>query len=153
MMEDLLRLAEIFDQNTGWFLDFLVILFSVGITSIVIIHIYRFATGKCDWMGRALEEMEPSGQVALLRLENCYKANEELEKKLALSESQRIELTEHLKEQAKELMQKKDTIIRLRKEISLLKELYEELDALYDDETFRGKSEIRVKYTVTNGEK
>lgn len=136
MMEDLLRIAEIFDKNTGWFLDFLVIVVSIGIASTLVIHIYRFATGKSDWMGRSTEEKEPNEQMALIQLENCHKENEELEKKLVLAENERIKLAERLNELDTNLQQKKETILRLTEEVHMLKELYEELDARYDDETY-----------------
>lgn len=136
MTEDLLRIAEIFDKNTGWFLDFLVIVVSIGIAATLVIHIYRFATGKSDWMGRSTEEAESSGQMALIQLENCHKENEELKKKLVLSENERLELVERLKERDTELEQKKETVLRLTEEVNTLKELYEELDARYDDETY-----------------
>lgn len=100
MAEDLLKLAEFFDRNSGWFLDFLVIVVAIGLLATLMIHIYRFATGKDDWLGRPIDggEADQTGQMALFQLDACRKENEELEKKLVLTETEKQELLKLLKE-------------------------------------------------------
>ena len=50
MTEDLIELLEMLNKNSGWFFDFLVIIIAVGLTATLVIHIYRYATGKNDWL-------------------------------------------------------------------------------------------------------
>jgi hypothetical protein len=138
MAEDLLKLAEFFDQNSGWFLDFLVIVVAIGLLATLVIHIYRYATGKNDWLGRPIdgEEGEQAGKVALLQLDVCRKENENLEKKLALAEAEKQELLQLLKEKEQEADKLSDAVGKAEQEIQTLQSLYEELDSKYADETY-----------------
>ncbi|MFC7442501.1 GAF domain-containing protein [Laceyella putida] len=136
MAEDLIKLAEIFDKSSGWFLDFLAYIVAIGLVAMLVIHIYRFATGKNDWMGRSLDEMDQGGQMALIQLERCREENEELEKKVVLLEQERQDLLELVKEKEGMIEKQKKSLVKMSQEIKTLKELYEELDNRYDDETY-----------------
>jgi hypothetical protein len=136
MSDDLLKLFEIFDKNTGWFFDFLVIVVSISIAILIGIYLYRFASGKIDLMGRKMEEPNQQSQMALIQLESCRKENEELEKKQVLLEQERQELLDLLKEKEQELGKNAANLKKAVQEIEILKGLYEELDAKYDDETY-----------------
>ncbi|MBA4603630.1 GAF domain-containing protein [Thermoactinomyces mirandus] len=136
MTEDLIKMLELLNENSGWFFDFFVIVVAVGISATLLVHIYRFATGKSDWLGRSLDGGDQSSQMALIQLDTCRKENEELEKKVLLLENDRQELMDLLKEKKNQLEQKKVQLTKFKEEIEMLKNLYEELDQKYDDETY-----------------
>lgn len=136
MTEDLVTMLELIDKNSTWFFDFFVIILAIGITATLFIHIYRFATGKNDWLGRNLNEGDQNSQMALIQLDTCRKENEELEKKVLLLENDRQELMELLKEKENRLEQLKAALKKSKEETEILKNLYEELDRKYDDETY-----------------
>lgn len=136
MAEDLIKLAETFDQSSGWFLDFLVIIVAVGLVAMLAIHLYRYATGKNDWMGRKIDETDQNGQMVLIQLERCREENEELEKKIVLLEQERKDLLELVKEKEAEIEKRKKRLVKMSQEMNILKQLYEELDSRYDDETY-----------------
>ncbi len=136
MTEDLITMLELLEKNSAWFFDFFVIILAVGISATLLIHIYRFATGKSDWLGRDLNEGDQSSQMALIQLDTCRKENEGLEKKVLLLENDRQELMDLLKEKENQLDQQKIQLAKSKEEIEILKNLYEELDQKYDDETY-----------------
>jgi hypothetical protein len=136
MAEDLIRLLEILNDSSGWFLNFLAYIVAAGLVVMIIIHLYRYATGKNDWMGRNLEETDQGGQVTLIQLERCQEENDELEKKVILLEQERKELLELIKEKELEITKGKRQVNKLTQEINTLRQLYEELDNRYDDETY-----------------
>jgi hypothetical protein len=87
-------------------------------------------------MGRKTEEPTQDNQVTLLPLESCRKKNEELEKKQVLLEQEVQELLDLLKEKEQELSKNAVNLMKAVQEVEILKQLYEELDAKYDDETY-----------------
>lgn len=136
MTEDFITMLELLDKNSAWFFDFFVIIVAVGISATLLIHIYRFATGKNDWLGRNLDGGDQNSQMALIQLDTCRKENEGLEKKVLLLENDRQELMDLLKEKENQLDQQKAQLAKSKEEIEILKNLYEELDQKYDDETY-----------------
>jgi hypothetical protein len=146
MADDLLKIAELFDRNSGWFINFLVYVVAVGIVATLVIHLVRFAKGKVDWLGRVIEEQNPSAtQMVQIQLELCRKEHEELELKLLRAETERAELMKQLKVKEEELIEKEQKLAELIQELDVLKGLYEELDARYDDETY---TTSQIMYTA-----
>jgi hypothetical protein len=145
MTEDLIELLEMLNKNSGWFFDFLVIIIAVGLTATLVIHIYRYATGKNDWLGRSLEEGDQNSQMAMIQLDTCRNEKEELEKKVLLLEQDRQELMDLLKEKDQQIDQQNTQLAKAEDEIEILKSLYEELDSKYNDETY---TMSQIMYTI-----
>ncbi|TCS93897.1 GAF domain-containing protein [Hazenella coriacea] len=147
--EDLIKIAEIFDENTGWFLEFMGYFVAIGLVAIFIVHIYRFATGQSDWLGRG---EEPNVELTQIQSELNQKEKEELEAQVRQYELDKVSIDKRVEDLEKEL-QMKETEIELKNteiddwvnEWTALKQLFEELDEKYDDETYAAS---QIMYTV-----
>lgn len=147
--EDLIKIAEVFDENTGWFLEFMGYFVAIGLVAIFIVHIYRFATGQSDWLGRG---EDPNLELTQIQSELNQKEKEELESQVRQCELDKaniemrvVDLEKELKEKEAEIELKNTEIDDWVNEWTALKQLFEELDEKYDDETYAAS---QIMYTV-----
>ncbi|SEN30502.1 GAF domain-containing protein [Lihuaxuella thermophila] len=140
--DDLLKIAETFDKNTGWFLDFLGYFVAIGLVATFLVHFYRYATGQSDWLGRSTND---TSQLTQIQLDSLRKEKEEIERKMIQLESEIQDLVTLLKEKEADLEEKTQEVIEMVHEIETIKSLYEELDEKYDDETY---AMSQVMYTA-----
>ncbi|MBA4496373.1 GAF domain-containing protein [Paenactinomyces guangxiensis] len=141
-IEDLLKIAETVDKNTGWFLEFLGYFVAIGLVATFIVHFYRYATGQSDWLGRSTDD---NSQITQIQLDSIRKDKEEVDRKLVQLETEIQDLLEILKEKEAEIDEKNQELMDTIHEMEALKGLYEELDSKYDDETY---ATSQIMYTV-----